>query len=81
MGCPLRKIFGTILEGDEGRTPINGFENKKTNADTKGLTSCQEKGGKGHASTEDNVDTSIQRLEDLNKKELRKTIYSDQKQH
>ena len=33
MGCPSRKIFGTILEVDEGRTQTNEPDNKKTNDD------------------------------------------------
>ena len=33
LGCPPRKILGTILEVDERRTPLNGPENKKTDDD------------------------------------------------
>ena len=37
--CPSRKILGTILEVDEGRTSTNGPKNKKTRDDAYGLTS------------------------------------------
>ena len=33
LDCPPCMIPGTILEMDEGRTSINGSENKKTNND------------------------------------------------
>ena len=31
QGCPPNKILGTTLEMDQGRTPTNGPEDKKTN--------------------------------------------------
>ena len=73
VGCLPCKLLGTNLDIDKGSASTNGAENKKTHEDTQGLslewwrnqTICvKEKGGRGLASIEGNLEISLRRLED-----------------
>ena len=74
MGCPSRKIHGTILKMDERRNSTNRPENltKKIKTMHKTLYHINDvnrryvsrkEGGGGLASIQDNDDASIQRIE------------------
>ena len=80
LGYSSRRILGTILEVDEGRTATNGAKKKinddalHSRDDVERLYVSRKKGGRGSAIIEDSVDASIRRLKDYIKKSWRRFI-------
>ena len=73
LRCASRKIIGTILKVNKGRTSTNDTD--KIHDYTYVV---RKEGGIGFASIEDSVDTSTRRLHE---KEQRKANLSDEKQY
>ena len=65
LGCPYRKIFGTISEMDQRtRKLMTMHKALHPKDDVDRLYVSRKEGGGGLTCTEDSVDASIQRLED-----------------